>query len=333
MKRTGLTARDQSLGLRRLPRFLVRQSLRLPYNAASRHYDSTFLLVSLVAWLALAEPAFSAGLNFAGVPLTPGATVSVSVPLSAQEKTYVAEGGNTVPPYTVAVLAVPSGFDPKKSWPVLVCFSSSDSHRQNRDALKFHYRKVALAEGWVVLAGDGPEVASRADSSGWRAGHTLAALDALHRSFPGSTRWPVACAGHSGGSKRASYLSALLALAGNRIIGVFLSGITQESPPPSPTLPEPGINTYWTQSNPSVCCESIAEGYRRFQPGSSFLRTPVFISAGRLDTIATLQQQTTVAESTRRAGFTNVRQRIHSGGHFVQPAHVQEALRWFRTGL
>lgn len=294
--------------------------------------NSRSVLVLLVALLAWAGVAFSAGLNFAGVPLTPGATVSVSVPLSAEEKTYVAEGGNAVPPYTVAVLAVPPSFDPKKSWPVLVCFSSSDSHRQNRDALKFHYRKVALAEGWVVLAGDGPEVAPRSDSSGWRAGHTLAALDALHRSFPGSTQWPVACAGHSGGSKRASYLSALLALAGNRIIGVFLSGITQEAQTLPRTAPEPGVTNYWTQANPSVCCESIAEGYRRFHPGSSFLRTPVFISAGRLDTIATLQQQTTVAETTRRAGFTNVQQRVHDGGHRVQPAHVQEALRWFRKG-
>ena len=287
----------------------------------------------VVAWLAFSVNAFSAGLNFAGVPLAPGATVQVSVPLNAKEKAYVEEGGNVAPPYTVAVLAVPPGFDPKKSWPVLVCFSSSDGHRQNRDALKFHYRNVALAEGWVVLAGDGPEPAPRADSSGWRAGHTLAALDALHRSFPGSTQWPVACAGHSGGSKRASYLSALLALAGNRIIGVFLSGITQESLPLPPTPPEPGVKSNtWMQANTSVCCESIAEGYRRFQPGSSFLRTPVFYSTGRIDTIATLEQQTIAAETTRRAGFTNVRQRVHPDGHAVKLSHVQEALRWFRKG-
>jgi hypothetical protein len=195
-----------------------------------------------------------------------------------------------------------------------------------------HYRRVALAEGWVLLAGDGPEAAPRADSTGWRAGHTLAALDALHRSFPGSTRWPVACAGHSGGSKRASYLAPLLALAGNRIIGVFLSGISQESLQRPPTPPEPGVAKYWTETPPSVCCESLEEGYRRFHPGSSFLRTPIFLSSGRLDTIATLQQQITSAESARRAGFTNVQQRIHSGGHFVQPAHVEEALRWFRKG-
>ena len=289
-------------------------------------------LVSLVASLALSAPASSAEMNFEGVALTPGATVQVSVPMNARQKAYVAEGGNTVPPYTIATLAVPPGFDPKKSWPVLVCFSSSDNQRQNRDALKFHYRKAALAEGWVVLAGDGPVPAPRADSTGWRAGHTLAALDALHRSFPGSTQWPVACAGHSGGSKRASYISPLLALAGNRIIGVFASGITQESQPGPLTAPEPGVNSFVVPTNQSVCCESIGEGYRRFHPGTGFLRTPYFVSTGRLDTIATVQQQTIVAETARRAGFTNVRQRVHPGGHNVKLAHVQEALRWFRTG-
>lgn len=289
-------------------------------------------IVSALACLVATVPAFSAGLNFAGVPLTPGATVRANVPLNAKEKVYVEEGGNVAPPYTVAVLAVPPGFDPKKSWPVLVCFSSSDGHHQNREALVYWYRRVALAEGWVLIAGDGPEVAPRSDSSGWRAGHTLAALDALHQSFPGSTQWPVACAGHSGGSKRAAYLSALLALAGNRIIGVFLSGTTQELQPLPPTLPEPGVKSFVAPVNPSVCCESVGEGYRRFQPGSSFLRTPVYISTGRLDRIAPLENQTIVAETARRAGFTNVRQRVHPGGHVVQTAHVQEALRWFRTG-
>ena len=295
----------------------------------SRHATK---IVSVLVWLAWTASAFSAGLNFEGVPLSPGATVQVSVPLTPQEKAYVAEGGNTVPPYTVAVLAVPPGFDPKKSWPVLVCFSSTDSHRQNRDALKFHYKRIALAEGWVVLAGDGPVPAPRADSTGWRTGHTLAALDALHRSFPGSTQWPVACAGHSGGSKRASYISPLLALAGNKIIGVFVSGITQEGLAKQGPPSEAGKTDYFTPQVSSVCCESVAEGYRKFHPGSNFLRTPIFISTGRTDQIATLEQQTAVADSLRRAGFTNVRQRVWEGGHFVKASHVQEALRWFRTG-
>jgi hypothetical protein len=289
-------------------------------------------ILCVLAGLALSANAFAASLNFEGVPLSPGGTVQVSVPLNAQEKAYVEEGGNVAPPYTVAVLAVPPGFDPNKSWPVLVCFSSTDGHRQNRDALKSHYKRVAMAEGWVVLAGDGPVPAPRADSTGWRTGHTLAALDALHRSFPGSTQWPVACAGHSGGSKRASYISPLLALAGNKVIGIYVSGITQEGLAKQQPPSEAGRSNYFTPQVSSVCCESVAEGYRKFHPGSSFLRTPIFISTGRTDQIATLEQQTTVADSLRRAGFTNVRQRVWEGGHFVKASHVQEALRWFRTG-
>ena len=288
------------------------------------------VLVSLVASLPLARSAFSAGLSFAGVPLTPGATVSANVPLSALEKSYVAEGGNAVPPYTLAMLAVPPGFDPKKSWPVMVVFSSSDHAHQNRDDLRMIYRRTALAEGWVLIAGDGPEPAPRLDSSGWRAGHTLAALDALNRSFPGSKQWPIACAGQSGGAKRASYLTPLLAVAGYRIIGIFLEGITQEEMPPPP---EPAVSNYWVIAYPRGCCEGITEGYRRFQPGSSFLRTPIFLSTGLFDKVARPEQQTAVEESMRRTGFANIRHETFPGGHTVLRTHVVEALRWFRKGL
>jgi hypothetical protein len=262
-------------------------------------------LFSILFCLAFAEHAFSAGWSFAGVPLTPGATVQANVPLSDMEKSYVSEGGNAVPPYTVAMLAVPPGFDPRKAWPVLVVFSSSDHQHQNRDDLRMIYRRVALTEGWVLLAGDGPEPAPRLDSSGWRAGHTLAALRALNRSFPGSAKWPIACAGQSGGAKRASYLAPLLAVAGYRIAGIFLEGINEER---------------------------ITEGYRRFQPGSSFLRTPIFLSSGLSDPIATIEQQTAVKNAMQRTGFTNIRHETFPDGHVVLPTQVQKALRWFRKG-
>src|SRR5438270_9925935 len=92
-----------------------------------------------LAWLAFSMSAFPAGLNFAGVPLIPGRTVRVSVPLSELEKSYVAEGGNAVPSYTVATLAVPRGFDPKKTWPVLIVFSSSDRQYPSWYDLMVHY--------------------------------------------------------------------------------------------------------------------------------------------------------------------------------------------------
>ncbi|MEP6811196.1 MAG: hypothetical protein ABI992_13210, partial [Chthoniobacterales bacterium] len=231
-------------------------------------------------WFALSSSVVAAGMNFAGVPVVPGGTVRAEVPLSAVEKSYVSEGGNPVPPYTVAVLAVPRGFDPARSWHVLVVFSTSDFKIQNRDDLKNLYAPTALAEGWVVIAGDGLVPAPGKDSSGWRAGHTLAALDALQRSFPGAKNWPVACAGYSGGAKRAGLLTPLLAVAGYHICGLFLTGINEDT---------------------------ITEGYRKFKPGNAYLETPIFLSVGTEDKVATPPQQMMAKASMQRAGFGNIR--------------------------
>ena len=262
------------------------------------------LLTPLVVTL-LVLASFSAivsAAEFAGLPIAPGATVRAEVPLNDLQKRYVTEGGNPVPPHAVAVLAVPPGFDPQKSWPVLVVFSTSDFKHQNRDDLVNLYRATGLAEGWVLIAGDGPEPA-RQDSSGWRLGTTLAALDALHRSFPRSKNWPVACAGFSGGAKRAGLLSPLLAMAGHRLAGVFLTGLNDDT---------------------------LSQGYAKYKPGSSFLQTRVFLSSGVNDRIAPLQQQNSVKLSMQRNGFSNVRHETFAGGHGVKRTHVVAALRWFR---
>lgn len=281
--------------------------MQIVMNHASGHKfngcrRTSAISVSILTWIVFIPRTFAAALSFAGVPLTPGIPVRADVSLSKVEKSYVEEGGNAAPPHTAAVLAVPRGFDPKKSWPVLVVFSSSDHEHQNRDDLVNLYLSTVLAEGWVLLAGDGPQPAPRLDSSGWRAGHTLAALDALNRSFPGSTKWPIACAGQSGGAKRASYLAPLLAAAGYRVTGIFLEGINEEK---------------------------LTEGYRRFSPGRGFLQTPIFLSSGIYDPIATLTQQSAVRDSMSRAGFDNIRHETFKNGHVVVPAQVRKALRWF----
>src|SRR5437762_12685501 len=148
----------------------------------------------------VAADAAPAGLNFAGASFSPGSTVKANVPLSAQAKSYAGQGGNPVPPSAVAVLATPANFDPKKSWPVLVICSTSDFKRQSRDDLVQFYRRAGLAEGWVLLAGDGPQ-RPRNDSAGWRLAMTLAAIDALHHSFSGSEKLPMASAAVCGGAK------------------------------------------------------------------------------------------------------------------------------------
>ena len=246
--------------------------------------------------------AAQASLNFAGSNLAPGSTVQANVPLSAQEKSLAAQGGNVVPPNAVAVLATPPNFDPTKSWPVLIPCSTSDFKRQNRNDLVQFYRSVGLHEGWVLLAGDGPQNA-RNDTAAWRGAMTLAAVDALHRSFPGSDKWPVACAGFSGGGKGVGYVAPLLARNGCRIAGIYMTGANEDH---------------------------LSDGYSRIQPGTSFLRTPIYISAGHDDRIATVEQQYTVAGSIKRTGFNRMRIGTFHGGHEVNDGQTSVALAWFR---
>src|SRR5438046_10522078 len=130
----------------------------------------------------VAADAAPAGLNFAGASFSPGSTVKANVPLSANAKVYAVQGGNPLPPSAVVMLATPANFDPRKSWPVLIICSTSDFKRQNRDDLVQFYRSVGLTEGWVLLAGDGPQRA-RNDTAGWGLALTLAAIDVLHPSL------------------------------------------------------------------------------------------------------------------------------------------------------
>jgi hypothetical protein len=246
--------------------------------------------------------AAQASLNFGGAAFSPGSTVQANVPLSAQEKSLAAQGGNVVPPNAVAVLATPNNFDPRRSWPVLVICSTSDFKRQNRNDLADFYRRVGVSEGWVLLAGDGPQHA-RSDTAAWRGAMTLAALDALHHSFPGSQNWPIACAGFSGGGKGVGYIAPLLAKNGCRIAGIYMTGANEDH---------------------------LSDGYARIQPGPNFLSTPIYISAGHDDRIATVEQQYAVAGSIKRTGFNRMRIGTFHGGHEVNDGQTSVALRWFR---
>src|SRR5947208_8176981 len=229
------------------------------------------LVVTLNVISMVAADAAQAALNFAGASFSPSSTVKANVPLSAQAKSYAEQGGNPVPPSAVAVLATPANFDPRKSWPVLIICSTSDFKRQNRDDLVQFYRTVGLAEGWVLVAGDGPQRA-RADTAGWRTAMTLAAIDALHRSFAGSEKWPMACAGFSGGAKSAGSISPVLARSGCRITGLYLTGVNEDY---------------------------LSAGYANARPGTELLMTTIYVSAGHPHRIASVDQQNNVAGSMK----------------------------------
>jgi hypothetical protein len=260
------------------------------------------IFVALNVLATLGAAAAGGSLKFGGAPFSPGSTVQANVPLSALEKSYAAQAGNAVPANAVAVLATPSAFDPAKSWPVLVTCSTSDAKRQNRDDLVEFYRRIGLPEGWVLLAGDGPQHPKN-DNVAWREAMTMAAVDALHRSFPASKNWPIACAGFSGGGKAVGYVAPFLAKNGCHIIGIYITGANEDH---------------------------LSDGYRTLRPGADFLNTPIYVSAGHDDRIATLEQQYAVAGAIKRTGFKRIRIGTFRGGHEANGPQTSIALHWFR---
>ncbi|MGI8481424.1 MAG: hypothetical protein ACR2MF_05085 [Chthoniobacterales bacterium] len=223
--------------------------------------------------------------------------------LDERERSYASEAGNAAPSHAIVSMALPSGFKPGKSWPVLVVISTSDFSRQNSDDIPF-YLAPARSEEWIVLAGDAP-ARPRQDSTGWRFAMTLAAVRAMHAKFPGSEQWPVACAGYSGGAKRAGLIAPLLALGGCRVVGIFLTGINEDR---------------------------LSSGYQQYLRGDLTFRTvPVFVSIGDRDAIATPAAQSGVMASLKRTGFSRVRSESFLGGHVVNQGQVRAALAWFRS--
>ena len=250
--------------------------------------------------LALTSPGHAATL--AGQQVVPGGKIEIRFPVSQYFQNIASQAGNPRPDTGRAVIAFPAGFDPSRSWPILIVTSTSDFNRTSAMDADW-YRPPATAEGWIVLGSDAT-IAPRIDSTQWRLGLLGAALEALRKEWPQSTRWPVAFAGFSGGSKRSGVLGAMLAKSGSvRVCGFFLSGINEDR---------------------------LGEAYRTYQPGRGFLEVPVWLSSGVSDPIATPAAHNLVRVSLERVGFKRVRLEQFGGGHQLKLSEVRRALQWFR---
>ena len=123
-------------------------SIRFRFRAAIL---SHLIVLGLLA-VSPATATEESGAKFQGVAVLPGKSISATVPLSPEEKTYAAIGGNRVPVNAVATLAVPPGFDPRKSWPVLIVFSTSDFQREKSRRRPFQLRKRAWLQRSFTLS-------------------------------------------------------------------------------------------------------------------------------------------------------------------------------------
>ena len=240
--------------------------------------------------------------TLAGHQVQSGGTLDLQFPLNNYFQAYAAQGGNPRPTTGRALLFFPNGFDPARSWPILIITSTTDFGCTSiKDAP--WYRDAAMKEGWVVLATDAT-IQPRTDSLRWRLSILTAGLQMIRNDWPQSAQWPVAFAGFSGGAKRSGILASMLASnRGFKICGLFLAGINSDR---------------------------VTAGYKDYQPPADFLNTPIWISSGTADQIAPPGAQEDVYYSLKRTGFKQVRLEKFFGGHALKRAEIPRALHWFR---
>jgi hypothetical protein len=255
------------------------------------------LLASLTAGSLL--PASGAG------EIPPGEVMAFTVPLTLSQRRYIGGGRVANTDRALCAVAVPPGFDPGRTWPVLLVSATSDpGYNSSRVWLKERFAETALAAGWVVVAADPPTPQPPAvDTPELRYTLLVAALEELERRWPALHDWPLAFGGFSGGSKHSVFIAALFAKAGRPGFGLFLGGC-----------------------NANVGDDALS---RFSPPRREFLRTPVFISGGDTDAVATPVEQARVEASMRGEGFVRVRRESYVGGHVFHAPHLAVALQWF----
>src|SRR5205814_3478974 len=109
-------------------------------------------------------------------------------------------------------------------------------------------------------------------------------------------RWPVVFAGFSGGAKGSEWMSAIMAQTHSlNIRGLFLGGIGEDRMP---------------------------EALQNYPATSEFFRTPIWISSGSNDPIATPIKSSDVQSSLIHLGFKTVHLSHFRGQHGLDRADL-----------
>ncbi|PYI78576.1 MAG: hypothetical protein DMF04_02840 [Verrucomicrobia bacterium] len=259
-----------------------------------------------IGWIALmlflAKQGFALETMLADQRARGGDKVDLRFPISKYYQEYAAQGGNPLPTTGRLLMMFPPGFDPARSWPMLIISSTTDLHHTSAGDAPW-YRAAAMAEGWVVLATDAT-IRPREDSTAWRVAILAAGLELIHHDWPQSKNWPVVFAGMSGGAKRSGWMGAMLGRTSTLDIrGFFLAGINDDR---------------------------LSAALQAYPPSPEFFRVPVWISSGNNDPIAKPHDEEAVRDSLIHTGFRNVKLSHFLGGHELDRADLRRALQWFR---
>ena len=72
-----------------------------------------------------------------------------------------------------------------------------------------------------------------------------------------------------------------------------------------------------------------SESAKLYEPATRYKKTPIYLSGGTDDKIATPQHHSEVKESLLQSGFTTIRLETFKGGHALSEGEVRKALNWF----
>lgn len=253
-------------------------------------------------------------LKIAGVVFTPGNKVDFETPFSEALRAKLKKRlGGVKDPYTdidmtrAAVgLYVPPGFDPTKSWPVMIISVTDTGRSQGKfpSSVKSMgaYIQAARSQKWVLLAADCPGYLTPGLPFN-RCALAEAALEALADAWPASKQWPIATAGYSGGAKYSGWLGGWFSECGRNVLGMFMAG----------------------------CNEDMASrALQELRPSKKiFNRTKVFLSIGSRDVIAGPDKAEAVVKSLKRSGFDDIQSVVFDGVHELRRDHLMTAMHWF----
>jgi predicted esterase len=252
-------------------------------------------------------PAATGKLQLAGKELTRGGAINtVEAPLS-EETLKKTRKGKEVTSLKIGI-ALPDSFDPAVPQKVLWVSSAinNDAERTagNLAALG-GYARIAVPEGWVVIAvdtnlGNPRSQDNEATDIDMPIQHQAVAM--LSAAWPGFAKSIFACAGFSGGSKASFYRVGQLATADLQVVGLFVGG-----------------------GNQNLTEAAKAETKVR---GGALRQVNVFVSNGKSDEIATVAMGKSVGDAAEK-DFAKVRIETYDGGHSLSAEHLKTALKWF----
>ena len=182
----------------------------------------------MVGFLSLVAVASSSAATLAGQQVQPRGKTEIRFPVSKYFQDIASQGGNPRPDLGRAVLTFPAGFDPSRTWPILIVTSTSDFNRTSAMDVEW-YRSPATAEGWVVLGPDAT-IKPRIDSTQWRPDFSRPHRSHSPRMAAKLAVWPVAFAGFFRWleAERHPWSDAGQERVAFRVCGFFLSGINED---------------------------------------------------------------------------------------------------------